>query len=421
MRIELAIHRATLCSAFLLSGVAAGAEFAPNHIFVSCAQGRILEFDPGGGFMRELVVGSADLGGIAFGPDGNLYVAKLAGGKLIRISPEGSITQTSVDLLGYATDLAPNGRNGMLAVCREHSAILNISFDSGAIPYLASTLIPAYGRPTAVEVESNGNWAIAAWASSTTSAGLKRSLPFGSVAIWSASHWNPTGLMVEADQVLVADPGVGLKITKVGIVPSTLSNGPLLSAFDVARGPNGNLLVICAAEDGSDNGALVECKDTGVILRSFTHPLLKKPHRIAIAPMKFDLKLSGRSLSEGMEVEKIAGEFVRLSFAPYSGVAQIEFPSLSFLSPEALDSKRIQLRAKTIAGEDGGILVRGTAQTYEPQPYTVSFALELKGVVDDVGGAVLPNSVKGTLHITSHFENGVMITNAKFKGKRVKE
>jgi len=309
-----------------VASTAAAAEFTPNHLFVGCKNGRILEFGPGGDYVKtHIVAQNAEVDRLAFGPDGSLYFSLISQATVGFLRPDGSVGTALdwTDGLNNQTDI-DFGPDGYLHVCNAtKSEIIKWRPASGGFPEAKSKMVP----------EGMGN----EWIHSLSFG------PTGDMFITApgqtgVSHFNATGQYLDhwytsegmVDGVSFT-PGGKMLITKnhntdkvlmrAFFFSKTFQSSDLDGVGEAICGPDGNVWVASFIKD-----RVIKADLSGNQLMTISHPSLDLPTCLAFAPHRFKARLNLKRITASSKQIKVIENKAVLSITPGSGRLMIALP-----------------------------------------------------------------------------------------------
>jgi len=312
----------------ITSAGAATVQFTPNHLFVTgrdtdTNQSAVFEFDEAGSLVRTIPVSTANsyTYGIAFGPDGNLYVAIFGESRVVIVNPslstntvlDSSNGLSSPDALSFGPDgtlYVPNRGNKKIVTRKSDGTVGEITFsDSNFIP-AAVTFGVAGNR----YVTDNGNDEVH---EQDPSGREIRTFGQGTLGGYPANVLEgPGGLLYVAtcgSSVYVFDSS--------GTLHSTIHHPDISCGYGLAFGPNGNLFVCSFG-----NGSIIEFTLAGAHVRTITIPTMNNPTYLAFAPHRLTALLKGSVQVTGSGLLKISQSNAVLSVTPGSRTIMLAVP-----------------------------------------------------------------------------------------------
>ena len=305
-------------------------QFAPNHLFVTAVDtntnfSSVFEFNSAMELVRVIPVAtnSGKAYGLAFDPDGNLWVALASYNQVIKVSPS-LVTNTVLtssnglafpDALSFGPDgtlYIPNRGNHHLVTLKTDGDIASITFSNAAF------------APSAVTYGAAGNRYVAGGGSGT---GIHEQDPSGRevqiLGVGNLSGCCPANVLQgPGDTLYVADCGGRVQVFDTnGILLNTITNAAFSCAYGIAFGPNGNLFV-----SSWSNHSIVELTPAGVPVRTTTIPRMLTPAYLAFAPHRCAVSLTGSLALSGSSTTKLLQKSAVLSVTPGSRTIMLSLP-----------------------------------------------------------------------------------------------
>jgi len=295
--------------------------FTPNHLFVtSYGTDEVLEFDPDGNLVGSLDAGGGLSGpeGLAFGPNGDLFVACSVSSRVVQIDPSGAVIHnfTHADLTGaMGITFGPDGR--LVVTSLGPRKIVEFEL-TGA--HLRTIDISALGgAPHQLCIGPDGHYLVNAYSSNVLreldpSGTSLRELGAGILAGPTGVCFGPAGILAVAS--LLADEV--RFFTPAGASLTTFSDAGLDNPRQMIGGPDFTYWV---ASDGTNRAVsfLGNSKRREIGAGSG----LSGPGGVAFAPFRFKAKVKGTT-SGGSGLTKISQKAI-VSIAPGSNTLMVEF------------------------------------------------------------------------------------------------
>lgn len=307
-----------LCLSASLRG-AAPESFTPNHAFVTdYFNDRIVELDRTGAFVRAFGVGEVDgPEGIAFGPDGLLYVSNGDSDEVTVFDPAGLV-------VAHVTNASLDQPCGLVFGPQGHlfvSSPLNdriVRFDSDR-NHVGEISHPDLLFPAQLLIGSDGHLLCAG---ASTTAVFEFDLGGALVRkIGNGTFDNPVGLAFGPGGVLRVSDAAGDEVRMFdsdGDVGAAATGAPLDAPTYLAGGPNYANYAACF-----DSNRVVQFLGTVATRELGADAGLSGPVGVAFAPFRIKVKLDGR-ISGGAEPSAFSQKAM-LSIAPGSNRIMLEF------------------------------------------------------------------------------------------------
>jgi hypothetical protein len=322
---------------FLLLGGAVQAQgFSANHMFVS-SQGTntVFEFDENANFVQQFgpEFGLTAPRGLAFGPEGDLYVASsAAGGSVFQITLGVSGPAALVKAWGVGNLTNPRsvafGAGGSLYVGTD-TGIVEISTSDAVVRTISNagvvnTGIFGYGANDQLYTANNdATVAVAQFDPSGAFVGnTATTFPANLVALTVKVNGNVLAADSSATQNVIEIDGTGANVN---------SFSPAQSVNCMTIGPNGKLFA------GNTADQIVTLANNGVATGVVTAAAgLMNPQGIAFAPFRFQGKITGTLAQPGL-ANKNPNQKVNVSMSPGSGTVMIQIVQNTNNQPDLTD------------------------------------------------------------------------------------
>lgn len=294
------------------------AGFAPGNLFVaSIDNARVYELNPDGVVLRDLgeAAGLDAPRGIAFGPDGNLYVT--SGDSIVVLDAADQLVRTIVDAALVGPRGLAFGPQGHL-FCTATDRIAEFTLEGALVRTFGTDA--GLGVPVGMAFFANGTLVVASGAANELVLFEPGGTRIGAItpsglSIPTAVARGPDGNLYVASlfnsTVLVLDES----FATVG----TITGDALAFPSGLAFGPDRNLYVTSLVTH-----RVVAFDPDHQQVRELTGAtLLAHPEGIAFAPWRFKVKVTGSAAAVGSKYAKVKGKGV-LSYLPGAGAAMVE-------------------------------------------------------------------------------------------------
>ena len=309
----------TILAAGLFVAESGAAQFAPNHLFVGCKKGRVVEFDPYGNYVATHQVAPSNqvIIDVEFGPDGALYYIR---------------DYTTVGR--YAAD----GANSTVLSPADglSSGVFDIDFGPDGYLYVADTYDaeimrwrPAMGSASEAKYTTtpetfslNNNWiyAIEFGPEGTMHMvdvfqnGVHLFNPdFEYLRERASSFANPTVMCFGANGIMFVGNNND-EIKKLSLISSPVYTSSEIDGIGgMTVGPDERLYV-----SSFINNKIVIMSQDGVVETVLTHSQLELPLGLAFAPFRFKATVKVSNARNGQPLTKARDKRAVLSIAPGS-------------------------------------------------------------------------------------------------------
>jgi DNA-binding beta-propeller fold protein YncE len=383
------------CLTFVSAALAGedGSSFIGNRLVVSAVGGdSLLEYSAS---VFSRTIGDASLAaprGVAFGPDGKLYVA--AGNSIFRFAGDGALESTIgagaglVNARGIA--FGPNGNLFVTAQDRvlEISPSGDLERTIGAGAGLGVPVALCFGADDHLFVAAAGSNEVVEFDATGARVGA---LSIPALAI-------PMGIAYSGDGTLYVSSFFGNSIAVIdanGEQRATFTDPTLLFPAGLAIGPDGHLYVASFF-----SAQVIVFDREGVKQATLQLPVgTSNPEGIAFAPFRFAIELEGRLTRHGGK-SNIVHDTGILAFAPGSATAQITLDDGDLTSTFLTSSWVFHGFESAKSPAAATRLVQGAEiSTLGPGIGQASLSLTMKGKSQSFGAsdAFRPKSATGTL------------------------
>ncbi|MBI4879482.1 MAG: NHL repeat-containing protein [Planctomycetes bacterium] len=300
--------------------VAAAQGFAANRLYAaSVGEDAVFEFDGSGGVLCTLGEGVLqDPRGLAFGPDGLLYVT--SGDEILAFDAEGQLAAT----IGPGTALSSPrglvfGPDGNLYAT---SGDRVLAFDSSGAEVREIGADLPIGVPVGIAFSAGGDLYVASGGANTilrfdASGVLVDEIGSGSsLSVPMGMAFGPGGVLHVASffsHEILAFDAAGQEVPAL-----TISDPDLLFPMGLAFGPNGHLFA-----SAFFNAKVIEFDEAGAKVQEIAAPGgFENPEGLAFSPLRLRARLKGKVRQRGAGTAKIA-ERATLFLAPGSGTMML--------------------------------------------------------------------------------------------------
>jgi sugar lactone lactonase YvrE len=307
--------------------------FTPDNIFVSGShtdepwEALVMEFTPEGEHVRTIIMEPGVEGrayGLAFGPDGRLYVGDNGSDKIFAVSPDGS-AEVFVDGEGGLSDvdgLTFGPKGNLYAAGRDNGEVVVIDPNGNAVDWLDP------GKPNAIGFAPDGTIMVTDQNLGRVVLYNNQNVEVGLIGDAQLTSYCGNPVWGPGGNIYVGNYGSGniAVFGPDGNFIGTISNGSMGGPYGLALGPDGRIYV---ADYGTDS--VVVLGSDLALENAFTHEDLTYPAYVAVAPYVFKAKLKGDTFIENTtKPTKLADKSALLSISPGSGTIMIAAGSDEF-------------------------------------------------------------------------------------------
>lgn len=383
-----------LATLLALTSAAAGGGFTPNHLF-ACAPDAdlVLELDAAGQVVWQVGAGSSlsQPAGLAFGPDGLMYVSSYGTSRVLVYDAGGNILKAlgSGGQMQGPRGLAFAADGSLLVACADEGTIERFATSGSWLGTFAAGL----DTPTGLALGGDGH-VFASTAGDGRVAELDERGGLVRTLGGEAGLVQPAAVVLVPDGCLaVASAGSDLVVLldDQGAPAGQLAgDGVLTSPAGLVRGPDGNLWAASA------DGGVTVLDGAGAVLR--TLPVAAARGALAFAPQRFGATLKGTLTLDG--ATQPIKEAVTVSIDPGAGLALLRFTDTAADDDLAslLGASSLALRGALLAdADDGARRFSGSGRLPGASAAAgASFVALLAGTRDGLG-LWLPHSLSGEL------------------------
>lgn len=311
-------------SLLLIHALAHAGGFAPNHMFVSTSEGKIVEFDEAGDHVRTIPVVSATnaLRGLVFAPDGDLLVADQDGDRILSVSEDGHVQVVASAVVGidHPSGLTL-GPRGQLYVVSPLSSTVDVYARSGSGYTFVDSLAVAT-TPNDALIDASGDLFVA----SNFPPQIQRYNESHAFVDAVGALFTTAGPMAtwQGGAIVVSDFTANtIRIRGIETFSTLPSDPAIVGPWGLTAAPNGNLVVACYGGD-----RVVAIGADGTVQRVWNHPDLVGPSHVVFAPFRFTAKVKATLLTLAHAPVKAKDKTAVVSISPGTGTVVVTSSTL---------------------------------------------------------------------------------------------